>query len=105
MENPQNEEEEMTKPLTKHGFPFHSRRPYPYSFIGILHRFKCSPKAQSVVCMTLASAIHFAGHEWVRSSTVTLFTSDQYGFTNPAALPLAVGCVSPFSVGLLWVRH
>jgi len=61
------------------------------------------PKARSVVCMALASAIHFSGYEYARTGTLTLITSDRAGFSNSSVVPLAMGCVSPVSLILLWV--
>lgn len=47
--------------------------------------------------MTMASAMHFAGYEFARASTMALFV--------PSNMSLALGCVSPVSVALLWVRN
>ena len=58
-------------------------------------------RTKSVFYMTLAMAIHFAGHEITRSPTMSMFTSQEMGFQSSAILPLAVGFVSPFSVLLL----
>ena len=58
-------------------------------------------RTKSVFYMTLAMAIHFAGHEITRSPTMSMFTSQEMGFQSSAMLPLAVGFVSPFSVLLL----
>lgn len=70
-----------------------------------LVRFKlptsANPKLQAVTYMSLCMAIHFAGHEFARAPTSSLFISKQMGFQSPSALPLAVGFVSPFSVILL----
>eukprot|EP00970_Alexandrium_tamarense_P019563 scaffold14215_cov428-Alexandrium_tamarense.AAC.1 len=70
--------------------------------------------------MSLSLAIHLGGYELARAAVMALFTSDGLGFgkskhetadnTNSnnhqegglSALPMAVGCVSPFSVALLW---
>lgn len=52
--------------------------------------------------MALATALHFGGYEFVRNACLALFTSADYGFTSPAAFPLATALVSPFSVLLLW---
>ena len=68
--------------------------------------------------MSLSLAVHLAGYELSRASVMALFTSDTLGFGRSdinnsgsgsgaaggglSALPLAVGCVSPFSIGLLW---
>ncbi|KAL7526515.1 hypothetical protein ACHAWF_001802, partial [Thalassiosira exigua] len=64
-------------------------------------------RRRSVLCMSLSLAIHLGGYELARSAVMALFTSDSLGFGNGgegglSALPMAVGCVSPFSVGLLW---
>jgi hypothetical protein len=69
----------------------------------MLIRFKIhdNPKLQAVTYMSLCMAIHFAGHEFARAPSSSLFTSKQLGFQSPSALPLAVGFVSPFSVILL----
>ena len=60
-----------------------------------------TPHQQSIVYMSLCMGIHFAGHELARAPIQSLFTSKQIGFQNPAALPLAVGTVSPFSILVL----
>lgn len=64
--------------------------------------FKCTPKMKSVLYMSIAMAVHFAGHEWVRGPVTSMFTSKETGFSSAAALPFTVGCVSPFSALLLW---
>ncbi len=66
---------------------------------------KISPKAKAkaVMYMSLSMAVHFAGHEFARAPTTSMFTSSDVGFQSAAALPLAVGFVSPFSIFLLWV--
>jgi hypothetical protein len=64
-----------------------------------------SPKGISVLAMALASATHFSGYEWARIAVFAIFTSDRTGFATPSAMPLALGCVSPFSIGLLWVSR
>ena len=51
--------------------------------------------------MALATGAHFAAYELARSATLAIFTSKKTGFESSSALPLAVGCVSPFSVVLL----
>ena len=66
-----------------------------------------SPRYRSVLCMSMSLTIHLAGYELSRAAVVALFTSDGLGFGHGSggglsALPLAVGCVSPFSVALLW---
>ena len=60
------------------------------------------PRYQSVVYMAAAMALHFGGYEFFRNSCLGLFTSTEYGFSSPAAFPLANACVSPFSLILLW---
>lgn len=62
------------------------------------------PKASSVFFMSAANALHFAGYELARNGGLALFTSARNGFTQPLAIPIAVGFVGPFSVILLWVR-
>jgi hypothetical protein len=72
-----------------------------------------SPRFVSVSYMSLSLAIHLAGYELSRAAVMALFTSDGLGFGHGqgageggggglSALPLAVGCVSPFSICLLW---
>lgn len=69
----------------------------------IIHRkITITPKAKAVMYMALSMAVHFAGHEFARAPTTSMFTSKDVGFQSAAALPLAVGFVSPFSVFLLW---
>jgi len=62
--------------------------------------------------MALSLAAHFAGYEFARNAALALFTSERTGFGGGEkgggggaawALPLAVGCVAPFSVALLWL--
>jgi len=59
-------------------------------------------RARACGWMALAMALHFGGYEFVRASNMSLFTSPQTGFTSPAAFPLALAAVSPFSMALLW---
>mmetsp|Transcript_24118 Transcript_24118/g.49313 ORF Transcript_24118/g.49313 Transcript_24118/m.49313 type:complete len:261 (-) Transcript_24118:1111-1893(-) len=83
-----------------------------------------SPRGKSVLAMSVALAIHLGGYELARAAVMALFTSDGLGFGRGiqdsgsgqidqektegkmegglSALPMAVGCVSPFSVALLW---
>lgn len=83
-----------------------------------------SPRGKSVMAMSVALAIHLGGYELARAAVMALFTSDGLGFGKGvqdnggdqideantegkvegglSALPMAVGCVSPFSVALLW---
>ena len=68
----------------------------PPSFVGRL-----TPRARAVGWMALATGAHFAAYELARSATLAIFTSKKTGFASSSALPLAVGCVSPFSVVLL----
>ena len=56
-----------------------------------------TPRAQAVLFMALAMAIHFAGYEFARSATLALFTSKSTGFSAPAAFPLAMTMVTPVS--------
>eukprot|EP01083_Nonionella_stella_P204815 746355_1 len=60
-------------------------------------------KFKATLYMAFSMAVHFAGHEFARAPTNSMFTSDVLGFKSAAALPLAVGFVSPFSFVLLWV--
>ena len=59
------------------------------------------PRGKSVLWMAFAMALHFGGYEFARSATLALFTSTQSGFTTPAAFPLAMALVTPFSYLLL----
>jgi len=52
--------------------------------------------------MAAAMALHFGGYEFIRNACLALFTSSEYGFSSPAAFPLANALISPFSVMLLW---
>jgi len=47
-------------------------------------------------------ALHFGGYEFARSGALALFTSSETGFSHPSAYPLAMGLVTPFSLGLLY---
>jgi len=60
-------------------------------------------KFTSILCMALASALHFAGYELARSATLAMMTSHRSGFQTASAVSFATGCVSPFSILLLWV--
>jgi hypothetical protein len=60
-----------------------------------------TPQGLSTLYMALAMATNFFGYEFARSANLSLFTSIQYGFSSPAAFPIAMACVSPFSVLLL----
>eukprot|EP00563_Minutocellus_polymorphus_P015783 CAMPEP_0181057300 /NCGR_PEP_ID=MMETSP1070-20121207/20175_1 /TAXON_ID=265543 /ORGANISM="Minutocellus polymorphus, Strain NH13" /LENGTH=494 /DNA_ID=CAMNT_0023136701 /DNA_START=61 /DNA_END=1542 /DNA_ORIENTATION=+ len=62
---------------------------------------RLTPRARAVGWMALATGAHFAAYELARSATLAIFTSKKTGFESSSALPLAVGCVSPFSVLLL----
>lgn len=55
------------------------------------------------VLMALSMATHFFGYEFARSSNLSAFTSKSAsGFgSDPGSFPLAMACVSPFSVLLL----
>ncbi|CAB9498540.1 expressed unknown protein [Seminavis robusta] len=59
------------------------------------------PRPRAILYMASAMALHFGGYEFVRSSMLALFTSNQVGFSNPGAFPLAMGLASPFSFLLL----
>jgi len=87
-------------------------------------------KKRAVACMTAAIAFHFAGYELARAATISLFTSEDvnlstygvssfsssgtdnktrtvlflggFGSRTAVMLPLAVCCVSPCSLFLLW---
>jgi ATP/ADP translocase len=69
-----------------------------------------SPRGKAVMSMSFALAIHLGGYELSRASVMSLFTSDGLGFgkkdknqeSELSALPMAVGCVSPFAVALVW---
>ena len=71
-----------------------------------------SPRGKSVASMSFALAIHLGGYELSRAAVMSLFTSDMLGFggkkdksqaeSELSALPMAVGCVSPFAVALVW---
>jgi hypothetical protein len=66
-----------------------------------------NPRYRAVLWMSLSLTVHLAGYELSRAAVMALFTSDGLGFDNGgggglSALPMAVGFVSPFSIGLLW---
>lgn len=61
------------------------------------HIMTVTPRAQAVLFMAFAMAIHFAGYEFARSATLALFTSKSTGFSAPAAFPLAMAMVTPVS--------
>ena len=77
-----------------------------------------SKRFQSVLSMSMSLAIHLGGYELSRAAVMALFLSDEIGFGKShhadgegnnkntegglSALPMAVGCVSPFSIALLW---
>jgi len=66
-----------------------------------------TPRYRAVLWMSLSLTVHLAGYELSRAAVMALFTSDGLGFGNGgggglSALPMAVGFVSPFSIGLLW---
>ena len=67
-----------------------------------------------IICNSINATCHIHIHSWklsdelARGGVVALFTSDEFGFGRSgggglSALPLAVGCVSPFSILVLWV--
>ena len=60
-----------------------------------------SPSTHSVICMSIAMALHFFGYELARSATLTLFTSHKTGFQHQSAMPTALAFVFPASAGLL----
>lgn len=62
---------------------------------------RLTPRARAVGWMALATGAHFAAYELARSATLAIFTSKKTGFESSSSLPLAVGCVSPFSIVLL----
>jgi hypothetical protein len=87
---------------TLRGVPVGGFSPYSPTPLNLVTRvMKLPPKAHSVMAMTSAMALHFGGYEFARSANMALFTSTQTGFTGPTAFPLAMACVSPFSVILL----
>ena len=61
-----------------------------------------SARGKSVLYMSISLAIHLGGYELSRAAVMALFTSDKLGFGKGkegglSALPMAVGCVSPFA--------
>jgi ATP/ADP translocase len=61
-----------------------------------------TPRAKSVLCMSLAMACHYWGYSLARPITISLFTSDTTGFPKSrAAFPLAMTFISPVSLALL----
>ncbi|OEU08691.1 hypothetical protein FRACYDRAFT_196310 [Fragilariopsis cylindrus CCMP1102] len=65
---------------------------------------KYSPRVQSCILMSIAMSLHFGGYEFARSAALALFTSSGgiTGFNHPSAYPLAIGCVTPTTLGLLY---
>ena len=64
--------------------------------------FAMPPEGKAVVLMAIAMAFHYFGYSLARPITVALFTSSSTGFAGmPAAFPLAMAFVSPFSLFLL----
>jgi hypothetical protein len=61
--------------------------------------------AAAVGYMTLANALHFGAYELARSAIMALFTSDNTGFANTAAVTLSTGLVSPFAVAVLYAHR
>lgn len=61
------------------------------------------PKTLAVIYMAISMALHFFGYEFARSATLTLFTSKTTGFSSLSSLPLALACVCPASLCLLYV--
>lgn len=68
-----------------------------------INSIQITPKHKAVFYMSLCMGIHFSGHEFARAPITSLFTSKDIGFKNSAALPLAVGVVSPFSIIMLYI--
>ena len=66
-------------------------------------RNKITPKAKAAIYMSICTAVHFSGHELARGPCTSMFTSKDIGFQSPAALPLCIGLVSPFTIIVLWV--
>lgn len=66
-------------------------------------KIQITPKDKAVFYMSICMGIHFSGHELARAPITSLFTSKEIGFNNSAALPLAVGVVSPFSIIMLYI--
>eukprot|EP00970_Alexandrium_tamarense_P020707 scaffold15572_cov200-Alexandrium_tamarense.AAC.1 len=62
------------------------------------------PKAQAAISMACAMALHFFGYEFARGSNTALFTSSSLGFgaSSGSYYPLAMACVSPMSMMLLF---
>lgn len=57
----------------------------------------------AIAYMAMASALHFAGYEVARSSTMTLLTSQRNGFESGASIvSCAMGTIPLFSFLLLW---
>lgn len=64
--------------------------------------FALPPEGKAVVLMAIAMAFHYFGYSLARPITVALFTSHSTGYAGmPAAFPLAMAFVSPFSLLLL----
>eukprot|EP00977_Amphora_coffeiformis_P005656 scaffold1189_cov194-Amphora_coffeaeformis.AAC.13 len=64
--------------------------------------FAMPPEGKAVVLMAIAMAFHYFGYSLARPITVALFTSSSTGYAGmPAAFPLAMAFVSPFSLFLL----
>lgn len=61
------------------------------------------PRARAAIYMSAAMSFHFGGYEFMRNSSLSLFTSTERGFQHASAFPLASALVSPFSVGLLFI--
>ena len=69
--------------------------PVMESFLG----FTMPPEGKAVVLMAIAMAFHYFGYSLARPITVALFTSSATGYAGiPAAFPLAMAFVSPFSL-------
>jgi ATP/ADP translocase len=64
--------------------------------------FSMAPQGKAVLWMAIAMACHYFGYSLARPITVALFTSHATGYAGmPAAFPLAMAFVSPFSLLLL----
>jgi ATP/ADP translocase len=61
-----------------------------------------TPEGRAVLSMALAMAIHFAGYEFARNTSLSLFTSNKIGFgSSSSSISFAMACVTPFSMLLL----
>jgi len=61
-------------------------------------------QARAVFCMAVAMACHYLSYSLARPTTLALFTSSTVGFAHsPGAFPLAMACISPTSLLLLFI--